>query len=297
MPTITTVPPRRTRRSASSTAAVEPAATRAQSAPRPSVSRRTAAGAGPGDHKVFGVDRSMWVGGPRPRPGARRRCARCPGQSHSQQPQRWAVCPCPVLYEAVFLLFVQYGAARARGRDAAVCRSVASRAGAPGRGVVGVVGVAGDCLFRRRDAVAAESGRHGGNPRRGPGPSRAFALGGNHGRVQPGERQRGQAGGVSSGGGESDQPGGAVAGRFDPARPGTAARRARSAAGVRDGAGDRLRQRQRRSHVRPAPAGCGHVDAERERCARLAARASLGVWADAGCRQPVGGDRRPRAPR
>ena len=56
MPTITTVPPRRTRPSASSTAAVAPAATRAQSTPRPSVSSRTARVASSAGR----IDRCAW---------------------------------------------------------------------------------------------------------------------------------------------------------------------------------------------------------------------------------------------
>src|SRR5207245_1476807 len=62
--------------------------------------------------------------------------------------------------------------------------------------------------------------------------------------------------------------------------------------GVRGGAGGRLREPERRSHVRPARPRPRRLDSRRRGSARLAARPSLRLWPHAGRRQPLGRGRR-----
>ena len=99
---------------------------------------------------------------------------------------------------------------------------------------------------------------------------------------------RDKLGGVPRGRRDADQPRRAVAGRRRAAEAGTPARRARGAGGLRGGARCRVRQRQRRSHVRAAGSRSRGLDAQRRGCAGLGARASLGVRPHARRGQPVG---------
>src|SRR5262249_3648020 len=152
-----------------------------------------------------------------------RRCFRRARGDLTAWTETRALHPCAILYEEVFLLFVQYGAARARGGDAAVRAGSGAGDSDPGVGAMGVTPLVGDSFFRWGDTVVAWRRRHGGDPRRGARGLRARALRGDHGGVQSGERDAGEAGGVPRCWGQSGEPGSAVAGRFDPAGAGAIA--------------------------------------------------------------------------